>query len=227
MARHDWPELAEDARRRWDENASFWDEHMGEENNAFHNLLIRPATEGLLQIQSGERVLDIACGNGNFSRRLADLGASVVALDSSGVMIEKAKARTPTLYHQIRYEVVDAGDSDQMSALGVESFDAVVSNMGVMDMPVVSPFFESMAGLLKPGGRCVFSVTHPCFQGPNRLKVAEEQNRDGRITSQYGVKITKYITPPLRNSNTSPWRVMPGSFSRFANNASVNSRRFL
>tara|TARA_Y100000588_G_scaffold343100_1_gene388375 strand:- start:1897 stop:2166 length:270 start_codon:yes stop_codon:yes gene_type:complete len=80
MGQYDWPELAADAQERWNKNAEFWDNYMGEDNNAFHNLLIRLATEDLLKIQPGEYVLDIACGNGNFSRHLAELGAQVVAV---------------------------------------------------------------------------------------------------------------------------------------------------
>jgi len=47
--------------------------NMGDESNQFHRELIRPYTEKLLDIKEGQTILDIACGNGNFSRRLAEL----------------------------------------------------------------------------------------------------------------------------------------------------------
>lgn len=41
---------------------------MGDESNFFHCDIVRPYTEELLKIEQGDFVLDIACGNGNFSK---------------------------------------------------------------------------------------------------------------------------------------------------------------
>ena len=83
--------LKHEVTRIWDRNADFWDEKMGE-GNAFHKLLIEPAQLRLLNLKGGEVILDIACGNGQFARKMADLGAKVVAVDASGKMIDKATA---------------------------------------------------------------------------------------------------------------------------------------
>ena len=61
----------EESLRAWETNAGFWDQRMGDESNVFHRQLVRPNTEALLNIQPGDFVLDAACGNGNFSERLA------------------------------------------------------------------------------------------------------------------------------------------------------------
>jgi len=65
---------------------------MGDDSNYFHCNLVRPNTEMLLNIKEGDFVLDIACGNGNFSQRLAQKGARVVAFDFSSKMIDHAKS---------------------------------------------------------------------------------------------------------------------------------------
>ncbi|SHH98845.1 class I SAM-dependent methyltransferase [Virgibacillus chiguensis] len=70
----EWKKLLRDSQSRWDENAEYWDDYMGEESNQFHRELIRPSTEKLLQVAGNEAILDVACGNGNFSRRLVELG---------------------------------------------------------------------------------------------------------------------------------------------------------
>ncbi|MFB9273509.1 class I SAM-dependent methyltransferase [Cohnella cellulosilytica] len=78
-----WNDLNQESKNRWETIAEFWDDYMGDESNRFHRELIKPYTEKLLQIEPSHEVLDIACGNGNFSRRLAELGAIVTAFDYS------------------------------------------------------------------------------------------------------------------------------------------------
>ena len=85
--------LAHQVHEAWEKKAAFWDKMMGE-GNAFQRVLIGPATERLLRVLPGESVLDVACGNGVFSRRLAELGARVVAMDFSERFLELARART-------------------------------------------------------------------------------------------------------------------------------------
>ncbi|MBE9224610.1 hypothetical protein IQ264_03885 [Phormidium sp. LEGE 05292] len=45
----------------WNTNASIWDTKMGDDGNDFHRLLVRPATEKLLGVKVGDRILDIGC----------------------------------------------------------------------------------------------------------------------------------------------------------------------
>ncbi len=76
VASEDLQRANESARSAWNQNAAFWDERMGG-GNEFVEVLIWPATERLLALRPGERVLDIACGNGLSSRRLAAMGGKV------------------------------------------------------------------------------------------------------------------------------------------------------
>lgn len=46
-----WKEYISDSIKRWDENADFWDNYMGDEDNQFHRELIRPNTINLLKIK--------------------------------------------------------------------------------------------------------------------------------------------------------------------------------
>ena len=61
-------------RAAWDANAAFWDEQM-ESGGTWQQFLIEPAVERALRLEQGERVLEVACGNGEFARRMAELGA--------------------------------------------------------------------------------------------------------------------------------------------------------
>ena len=80
----------QETQAAWNANAAYWDNRMGDTGNDFVNELIWPAVTRLLALQPGERVLDIACGNGLYARRLAALGAEVVAFDFAQSMIDHA-----------------------------------------------------------------------------------------------------------------------------------------
>ncbi len=186
--------LAADVQAIWNGNAVFWDDYFGEGNN-FQKMLIGPATERLLQLRPGERVLDAACGNGAFARRMAELGARVVAFDVSEVFLERARARSAEFGARIEYHHLDATDEAALLALGEGRFDAAVCSMALMDMPAVEPLFRAVRRLLKPGGRFVFSLTHPCFNNLYMRKVVEEEDRDGELVTTYALKLVGYIKP--------------------------------
>ena len=187
--------LVPETQAIWDEKAEFWDERM-REGNAFQRVLIGPASERLLAIQPNERILDVACGNGVFARRLAHLGARVVATDFSARFLELARARTTAHADRIEYRLVDATDEDQLLALGEGRFDAAVCNQALMDMPVIEPLLRALARLLSPTGRFVFSVPHPSFNSLGCRWGVESEVRDGRLVETRHVKVIDYLRVP-------------------------------
>ncbi len=91
--------LNNETREAWEVNAEVWDSRMGDEGNDFFNILCWPALASFLDastalstgLKPDSHILDIACGNGLTTRRLAELGATVTAIDFSSNLIEKAK----------------------------------------------------------------------------------------------------------------------------------------
>jgi 2-polyprenyl-3-methyl-5-hydroxy-6-metoxy-1,4-benzoquinol methylase len=180
------------AQRAWNTNAEFWDERMAEGND-FFNTLVWPAVEKLLLPSEGDRVLDVACGNGVTSRRLANAKADVTAFDFSTAMINLARKRT--VQSNIDYRIIDASQHEALLELGVDSFDAALCNMALMDMADIDPLMNALGLLLKPDGRFVFSVVHPCFNNPAVVQMGELEDRAGTLVTTYSVKISRYLTP--------------------------------
>lgn len=190
----EFPEHTDENRQIWDTNARWWDDRIGDGND-FQTVLIEPATERLLQVLAGDTILDVACGAGRFARRMAELGASVVAFDHSEEFIARARQRT----HReapIDYHVCDAAETGAVLALGTRRFDKAVCTMALMDMPEINPLFAALARLLKPGGAFVFSVVHPCFNSAQMQRFVEMYEEEtGRHTIRTGVKVSAYRSP--------------------------------
>lgn len=191
----EWADFTEDSRHRWNKNAEFWDDYMGVDSNDFHRLLIKPYTEELLKICKGNKVLDIGCGNGNFSRRLLELGVIVTAIDYSEKMIECAKERTKEELHNIDYRVIDCTNYNELMSLGIGNFESAVANMVLMDMSEIMPLIKALYNLLRVNGVFVFSITHPCFQTPGNRKIFEEEEIGNDIISRRSLQVSRYIKP--------------------------------
>jgi len=191
MTNVDFPDLASESRDIWDQNARWWDGRMGEGND-WHRLLIAPAVEKLLGIHAGERVLELACGNGQFARRLASMGARVVACDSSAAFLDCARSRTTEHSESIEYRLIDLTDEESLAALGTGEFDAAVCNMALMDIASITSLLLAVRRALKAGGHFVFSVPHPCFNtnGTTLLVERDDYQGDGSVT--FSVRVTKY-----------------------------------
>ncbi|MFY1112533.1 MAG: class I SAM-dependent DNA methyltransferase [Methanosarcinaceae archaeon] len=157
----------EESLQAWEANADYWDSKMGDNSNYFHCHLVRPNTEKLLDIKYGDFVLDIACGNGNFSQRLAKNGAIVVAFDYSTKLIEHAKKRRSDVLDKVEFCVCDATDYNQLLKLKRKTpFNKAVSNMAIMDISDIEPLFKAVYDMLSDDGIFVFSTHHPCFTHP-------------------------------------------------------------
>jgi trans-aconitate methyltransferase len=100
----------------------------------------------LLTPRPGERVLDLGCGTGHLTARLAEAGAVVVGLDRSAEMLHQARAAYPHL-------AFVEGDARTFSF--AEPFDAVFSNAALHWVRPPEAVAERVAAALKPDGRFV------------------------------------------------------------------------
>jgi SAM-dependent methyltransferase len=105
----------------------------------------------LLDVQPGERVLDLGCGTGHQAARLAELGADVIGIDADPQMLALARAEHPGLL------VVEADGQDGAALLAATGgpVDAVLSNAALHWMPDQDAATAAVAGVLRPGGRVV------------------------------------------------------------------------
>ena len=188
----DFPEHLEEAVEIWDEISSWWDDKIGDGNTA-QDYLIEPTQERLLALDPDTTVLDIACGAGRFTRRMADRGAKITAFDHSSDFIHRARQRSKDYEKRIQYLVANAADHDALMGLPNAPFDAAVCTMGIMDMAVVTPLAQTLPQLLKPGGRFVFSVLHPVFNSDGTRNTLEREFTADGVREQFAVWVPDYL----------------------------------
>jgi len=98
----------------------------------------------LLAAQAGEAILDLGCGDGALTEKIAATGAVVIGVDASPGMVAAARARGLNV-HEV-----------SASAMGFDGeFDAVFSNAALHWMPDAEAVIAGVHRALKPGGRFV------------------------------------------------------------------------
>ena len=101
-----------------------------------------------LQLSPGNRVLDVACGNGNLAVPAARKGAEVVGVDIATNLVEQARQRAEAEGLFIQF---DEGDAEQLP-YGDASFDSVVTMFGAMFAPRPELVAAELVRVCKPGG---------------------------------------------------------------------------
>lgn len=148
--------MTENMLDAWRESAKYWAQH----SETIHQMFV-PLTRALIEragIHQGQSVLDVAGGAGEPSLTIAETvgpEGSVTFTDGVAEMVETARARaqqrglTNIQFHQSVAESLPFPD---------ESFDVVVSRLGVMLFADPDMAMRAMLRVLKPGGRLAFAV---------------------------------------------------------------------
>ncbi|MFC5139785.1 class I SAM-dependent methyltransferase [Actinomycetospora rhizophila] len=140
-------------------NAEFWVRIIREQLDRYRTDLTDAAVLAALGDVNGARVLDGGCGEGYMGRLLAERGAQVTGIDTSAALIDAAREHSDAERHGISYAVASLEAIPEPDG----SFDAAVCNHVISDVADPAAALKELGRVLRPGGRLVLLMLHPCF----------------------------------------------------------------
>ncbi len=133
----------------------------------------------------GLTVLELGSGACNCGIALAIQGATVTCLDLSSEQLKIGREDAASA--GVSLECVQ-GDMEDLSALSGRRFDLVLSVCALMYVLNISAVFRQVAGVLRPGGRFIFSVDHPIFMAIGATELWPDEGADPDYSYQGAVK---------------------------------------
>jgi len=170
----------EEAIRGWNAAGEEFASRFERHEEFFHKYMINPAILDLVGAVEGKTVLDVACGEGHFSRKLAELAKGniqITGIDASETLIEIAKQRNKAFSTCITFQVGDASRMDQVPS---KTFDIAICNMALMFIKRYEDTIQEVARALKPRGIFIFSLLHPCFLTPGSDWIMDDSHGTGK-----------------------------------------------
>jgi ubiquinone/menaquinone biosynthesis C-methylase UbiE len=188
-------------RTDWGGVAQWYDQLVGESGSEYHREVVIPGTLRLLGVKPGERVVDIACGQGVLCRALQERGIEATGIDAAAELIAAARERAGDA---IRYILGDARD---LSFLPADHFSAAACMLAIQNIHPIQPVFAGVHRLLAPGGKFVVVMVHPCFRGAKETS----WGWDEKSGIQYR-RVDRYLTPRKSPIVTHPGKD-PGQYT--------------
>lgn len=154
----------QEAAACWEANAETWTRHARAGYDVYRDALNTPAFFQNLPPVDGLCGLDIGCGEGSNTRKLAQAGAIMTAIDIAPTFLRHAREEEARAPLGIAYRLANGTALPFADA----QFDFATAFMSLMDMPQPERVVAEAARVLKPGGFLQFSILHPCFAPPHR-----------------------------------------------------------
>jgi SAM-dependent methyltransferase len=174
-----------DSRSLWEANADVWALQLGTDGDETRRHYSDDSLFRMLGDVRGRDVVDLGCGNGYLTHKMARSGARVTGIDQSLGMLESARRargdREPAV------DFIHASMED-MSLVPSTSFDVAVSNYVLHDVANYEAAVREVHRILRPGGKFVVVLTHPCFScGPRTWERVASDSPRPEESYAYGV----------------------------------------
>jgi SAM-dependent methyltransferase len=150
----------DDIAQEWDRLAELRSHQIENGMDLSFSYVLMPLILDLIEGLDRSNVLDIGCGTGFLTKKIAGRSTKVVGLDISAISINWASRGIDTRGNvKFIHSSLEAFAKETSGG----SYTLIVSNMTLMTVPNLVAFVSASSRLLRQGGCFVFTVCHPCF----------------------------------------------------------------
>lgn len=168
----------------WGKVASWYDKIVGSTGHYYHEHVIFPQLKKILIPKSGDKILDIGCGQGVYAKLLSP-SVAYVGIDLAKELITKARLSDKSRSHE--YYVADA---TKPLPVAEASFDYSLSILALQNMRNPQSAIMNMVKVLKPGGTLVLVLNHPAFRIPRQSSWGIDEGSKLEYR-----RVNRYLTP--------------------------------
>lgn len=183
----------------WESSADWYDQAVGQEGHYYHQAVIIPKILKLLCLTSGDKVLDLGCGQGVLARAIPP-GVDYLGCDQSSSLIKQAKKRSSH-----RFLV---GDVTQKIPTEDTDFSHAVVILALQNIETPLAALKNITSRLKTSGKLIIVLNHPCFRIPRQSSWGVDMSKKlqyRRIDSYLSPMKIPIATHPGKSSSHTTW----------------------
>ena len=126
---------------------------------------IKISATRILNHLNGIKCLDVGCGGGILSERLARLGAQVTGIDASENAIKIANEHATKSRLEINYKCISTGDLLKSNKKFFNNYDIVIASEVIEHVNNRNLFLSDISNLCRSGGIIIFTTINKSFMG--------------------------------------------------------------
>ena len=163
----------------WGTVASWYNDHLEKSGDTYHEKVIYPNLLRIIGDIKGKKILDLACGQGQFSRLMRDKGAHVTGTDLGKELIAIAESHNISVKEAGTHKAIYLqGSADDLYMLKDATFDVVVCVLALQNIENLQKTIEEAKRVLTSQGSLVFVLNHPSFRNPRQTHWGYDEERD-------------------------------------------------
>lgn len=149
----------------WGNEALWYDDYLNDEDS-YQKKIILPNVLRMIDPKPGKKVLDLACGQGFFSEAILGKGANISGVDISKELVDLAKNRLKNRLSKDDDFVVSPADKLVSAGIKESSCDSAMCILASQNIKEFDSAIKEVSKVLKPKGKFVLVINHPCFRVP-------------------------------------------------------------
>lgn len=171
-------------RGSWEGASKWYSKITGDKGHYYHDHLVLPGVLKMLDLKPGDKLLDLACGNGVLAKRISN-GVDYTGFDISRSLIEDA--RQSVNKKNFNFFV---GDVTEPLQPNIKEYSHATVILAIQNIKNPVKVFENASRHLVKGGRLVIVMNHPMFRIPRQTMWETDVNNK----IQYR-RVNRYLSP--------------------------------